>query len=65
MRKSPHRPVNGNLWLQALCSRLSASSDSQQQVATSNASTLIGREMLALSFDVELFELAGHTVRVA
>src|ERR1700738_4341916 len=27
MRKSPHRPVNNDLWLQALCSRLWASID--------------------------------------
>jgi len=26
MRKSPHRPVNNDPWLQALCSRLWASS---------------------------------------
>jgi hypothetical protein len=37
---------------------------SQQQVATSNASTLIGHEMLALSFEVGLFVPVGHTVCV-
>ena len=38
---------------------------SQQQVATSNAPALTGHKILALSFDVGLFEPTDHTVRAA
>jgi hypothetical protein len=61
MRKSQHRPVNNDLWLQAFCSRYGHPAvTSQQQVATSNAPALTGHEILALSFDAGLFEPAGH-----